>query len=64
MQKFETEFINTFSLTANAEPWLGDVKYSVQLGNREPNWGKQSKLRGGAQTIQSMPNSHHRLGCI
>lgn len=29
MQKFETEFINTFPPTANAEPWLGDVKYSV-----------------------------------
>lgn len=29
MQKFETEFINTFSPTANAESWLGDVKYSV-----------------------------------
>lgn len=29
-QKLETEFINTFFLTANAELWLGNVKYSVE----------------------------------
>lgn len=62
MQKFETELINTFSPTANAELWLGDVKYSAKVREQRTQVGKAIKAAWRLQSHVWVTAASARLG--
>lgn len=61
-RKFETEFINTFSPTANAELWLGDVKYSARVREQRTQVGKAVKAARRLQSRVWVTAASARLG--